>query len=41
MNERQLRYLETIAEQGSIQKASSLLKRDASTLNRVVRSVGE
>ena len=38
MNERQLRYLETIAEQGSIQKASSLLKRDASTLNRVVRS---
>lgn len=41
MNERQLRYLETIAEQGSIQRASSLLKRDASTLNRVVRSVGE
>lgn len=41
MNERQLRYLETIARQGSIQKASSVLGRDTSTLNRVIRAVGE
>lgn len=38
MNERQLRYLKAIAEEGSIQKASFLLSKNPSTLTRMLRN---
>lgn len=38
MNEQQLRYIRIIAEEGSIQKASSLCGKNPSTLTRVLRN---
>lgn len=38
MNERQLRYLDMIAKKGSIQKASSFLAKNPSTLTRMVKN---
>lgn len=41
MNERQLRYLKVIAEERSIHKASSLLKKNPSTLTRGLKNLEE
>lgn len=39
MNEQQLRYIQKIAEEGSIQKASVLCGKNPSTLTRVLRNM--
>ena len=41
MNERHLRYFQTIAEQGSIHKASCMLNKNPSTLTRMVKNMEE
>lgn len=41
MNERQLRYLQITAAQGSIHKAAAALKRNPSTLTRAVKNIEE
>lgn len=41
MNERHLRYLQTIAAEGSIHRASRILEKNPSTLTRVVKNMEE